>query len=869
MRIFICIILLLQIGSSCFANDLFEFAKNIASKTNPAEVKNPIETLIEKIDSLSKDEAIPAEKMLGACYYLSKLLDAKNLETSGGVNATQEYKSLFGLDQMALFLEKLSGLNSKFDFNQSKIDNFSIFLMDLNLEAIKEIEALISNSGFTYDENLINTAVAIRTFNHNIMAGKFGFSNSATIEQATLITKQIAANVIKTYTNLDFFASLTIPDNLLYVGEEKEHLLIYRIIAATAFYYKNVSTNIDDDAKKTIAKALRVDINDVNEILDLGYVKDGLQKSEIYLTPEDMKVKTSEVSFEPDKNTPSATESKISLQDEELKTCKPLPEPKVDKSIILKTEKHQQLSEYYLQTKKHAKMDVATELLYIIDDIKKNPLNHSQKSKLKDAILEVRDLIDSPDKGEKVTLPDEKEELIKLTKKYLGLVLDIQSHESSSDHITKAKSALRNLKEDLKKHMVDTAKELKSNLESDLDKYLKYPNTPADPKKPRFTRKDLAMNLINFYTATQIYRPDLDIIVYRRKDGVWKNDHANNIVYMDSGDKEDLVDYSSDKYQKKPGILGKYTSWYFNNEQIEHIFEKVGVESLVHLEQLPLDTANFIRNKYNIDRVRDSVRKMWLPMYQLLVTSYLYAKENNILDKYFNNAFPTDLHCTDSLVSSIQSWLKVYIDSKSDDFDIYLQNLLRNTAKEIIDGENIFINNKAENLIEYWLVRRYISENKDQFKQQSFKEGFFNDPKMILAYLEKDQLEKIQNWKKDFVEEVTKAIEDGAKERILLEFKKRNSYDMDSNIAVKIFYALMAHEIKRWHFFFTTDQDLYVAFKIADNGKTMEQVVEADIEDIEIATYQKALKIDGKKHLLLKEYLEYKYDVYLDSLKAY
>lgn len=347
-----------------------------------------------------------------------------------------------------------------------------------------------------------------------------------------------------------------------------------------------------------------------------------------------------------------------------------------------------------------------------------------------------------------------------------------------------------------KKYLNNTG-DFENDIQADIEKYTKT----EKPKNEPYTQRELLQNVVDFMIAIKkATLKGLEITGY--KDGNITNKNSLNMFNLNERN-QDVKVFSEYRYAFNKAPI---------SEELKEI--KPNLKSLVWLEELYSDRT-LKEAKYNLRIVRERIRKFWDNLYEILVNAYVFAKENQLEKSFFHNAFPKELHCTDSLASTVQTWLKQEKESIGLDTEASYKKRLETQIKELIDANNIFMGAVSDNLIQYWLAPQALKWAKEKGQQLTAKDIDSNPKDILLLYEDNAKNEKMAG---QFAQTISTLIRQSAKKRAVVDWNQYKHTHDYRIFSVDKELKLAERLSEDYHQYSTTDFDMLVVFK-APRGK--------------------------------------------------
>ncbi|MEI8295860.1 MAG: hypothetical protein WCG04_04990, partial [Alphaproteobacteria bacterium] len=369
------------------------------------------------------------------------------------------------------------------------------------------------------------------------------------------------------------------------------------------------------------------------------------------------------------------------------------------------------------------------------------------------------------------------------------------------------------------------------------------------------TQRDLVSNAINFLVAMRTTRALEDL-------NIWAGDLVDGL-FLDNTDKDN---------NPHPGQLYSFDG----NSVAEAIKRAAGgpIHSIIWLNEL-ITHQMLVDARYNRETVTSRITKFWANTYETLVHAYIFAKEQNKTKAFFNNAFPEELHCTDSLISPVQTWLKIEEEIKDMNPQERSREQLIEQTKELIENQNFFIGNMVVKLIHSWITPWIIKWTNEDGGKIAPKD--LDDLSWIVSSFEdrpKDVTEK-------FVKDVEGLILAAAKESAMAKFNENNVTklrDAATDTLVNTFVfehprnglrKFFRSDLAECLYFATAHSNLVIIFKVKNSEKfatikkeqeedeTLSRKKKNEILSIEIETKESEGVFIKLQDYLMKEYLKY------------
>jgi len=307
-------------------------------------------------------------------------------------------------------------------------------------------------------------------------------------------------------------------------------------------------------------------------------------------------------------------------------------------------------------------------------------------------------------------------------------------------------------------------------------------------------KRELVFNVINFFIATQTSSALNNLRIYAEIPSVFPfrfrssqvTYYYNTIVELDNSDKD------CSKYRQYSFTLDK-------RRIAEALLTKKRINTLLWLDQL-ISPQVLESSQYNLSKVRQKIKSFWQNLYETLVYAYVFAKEQKKEKAFFNNAFPTEKHCSDSLASMVQTWIKTETEALGKNSAKIANKKLSIQTKELIEADNVFIGAIVDNFILYWLAPKFIDWSRLKGEKEISLETIEANPKDILMLYPDVEDPKLAQ---EFAHDVAKRIENAAKVRAVEVFNAGKACQYYRSMGDDPLYS-----------YSTTDGDLVVLFSL-------------------------------------------------------
>ena len=167
----------------------------------------------------------------------------------------------------------------------------------------------------------------------------------------------------------------------------------------------------------------------------------------------------------------------------------------------------------------------------------------------------------------------------------------------------------------------------------------------------------------------------------------------------------------------------------------------------------------------DIEKLKDSVRSYMMIPYETLMYAYVFAKAQKREKSFFHAAFPTETHCSGSLVDPVRTWLMAEKGALAMAPEQNIEYKLATIIAELFQS-NAFISARIDNIIQRWLSLKIYK----RWLAKGAKPMTVEEIESIDVSLDTDGIES-----DEFIAEISTLMENEAKKRAAELFNSRSS----------------------------------------------------------------------------------------------